>query len=185
MFFSGEFNPLNSDGNGAGDVVPSGLPSLVRADRGSEGVGHLRLREAQPEPGLFEFDISHRLLRKFIKLDIVGIFVNPTFTLEKIYSSIRVSALFCATIAVVLERSIGGTNVIMLRYQSPDISVDDDRIFAGYLHFTYVCAVHFQFLLCGLAACFVLSDYSIRDSRIVVKGKIKLFLRAEKAGFRA
>jgi hypothetical protein len=36
-----------------------------------------------------------------------------------------------------------------------------------------------------LTACFVLSEYSIRDSRTVVKGKDNYFLRAEKAGFGA
>lgn len=56
-----QFDPFHSKRHSSRNAADSAFPVLVRAERGSEGVSHLSLSEAQPEPGLFEFGGGHLL----------------------------------------------------------------------------------------------------------------------------
>lgn len=160
---------IDSEGHNAGDAVPVCLPSLVRSDGSSESLGHLRLRQAQPKPGLFEIGGDH--FASHCKSQ------GPRPQDASIASHTFANP-FCGEIAgLSIVPSGSSTRIIYLWF--PSIISLSAYIFPRprSLSNSIVASMRFSILFASaLGAPYLLSDYSIRESRTVVKRKNKCFI---------
>jgi len=130
------FDELNSQSYRAWDRVSTGLPPLVCAHGGSEGIGHLGLSEAQPEPGLFEISGCHLF------------FVSDTFQCER-EPFLNRNILLRGILECIVQCFFRFVSVIIGAYNFNQLGI---RL---RFHFVIVCGgyeIRHLSLLCGLTA---------------------------------